>query len=77
MIPIDISIPVDFEKTITAWYLEKASFNIVKDGSFIGSVEEGGNVNFRDFISISHVTVHIQNVVDILQKNTFYQSTTK
>ena len=56
--PIDLSIPLDFQKNTSAWNLEKPSFNVVKDGSFIGSVADGGNVNFRDisFNPHSHCT---------------------
>ena len=56
--PIDISIPVDPNGSITAWHLEKATFKIVREGSFIGSVKDGGHVNFRDlyFNPHSHCT---------------------
>ena len=45
---IDISIPVNFEKGITAWYLGKSKSEIVRSEKFVGSIAEGGAVNFRD-----------------------------
>jgi len=55
---IDLSIPVNPKGSITAWHLQQASYKIVESGGFIGSVQDGGNVNFRDlyFNPHSHCT---------------------
>lgn len=47
--PIDISIPLsNTDMNPTAWYVEKPSFEPVRTEHYIGSVSEGGSVNFRD-----------------------------
>ena len=51
---IDISIPVNFEKGITAWYLGKSKSEIVRSENFVGAIAEGGAVNFRDIYFNPH-----------------------
>ena len=51
---IDISIPVNFEKGITAWYLGKSKSEIVRSDNFVGAIAEGGAVNFRDIYFNPH-----------------------
>jgi arylformamidase len=45
--PIDISIPV-CPRGVSAWFVGQAEFVAVRGEAFIGSVKEGGAVNFRD-----------------------------
>ena len=53
--PIDISIPLsDTEENPKAWYVEKPTFEPVRNKNYIGSVLEGGDVNFRDVFFNPH-----------------------
>ena len=51
---LDISIPVNFEKGVTAWYLDKSKSEIVRSDKFVGAICEGGAVNFRDIYFNPH-----------------------
>lgn len=47
--PIDISIPlVAGEGRLEAWYVPPISIEPVRGDGFVGSIAEGGSVNFRD-----------------------------
>lgn len=47
--PLDISIPIaSSENSVRAWYLEKPEITPVRTNEFIGSIEEGGSINFRN-----------------------------
>ena len=53
--PLDISIPlVPGKDNLTAWYVEPPRFEPVRANGFIGSVAEGGSVNFRDVFFNPH-----------------------
>ncbi|MBK7130165.1 MAG: cyclase family protein [Crocinitomicaceae bacterium] len=46
---IDISIPLKSgENTVRAWYCDEVKIEAVKANGFIGDVNEGGSVNFRN-----------------------------
>lgn len=52
---IDISIPFRSSKDATsAWYVDPISIEPVRGDGFIGSVAEGGSVNFRDITLNPH-----------------------
>lgn len=67
--PIDISIPVNSNHSVNAWYSKKSSFKAVEMGDWIGSVARGGDVNFYDicFNPHSHCT-HTETVGHITKK---------
>ena len=47
--PIDISIPLHSGKDcVSAWYVEPMKLEAVVNGSWIGDVNKGGSVNFRN-----------------------------
>lgn len=47
--PIDISLPLSPNpKNASAWYVDPVKIEAVTGEGFIGSVKEGGSVNFRD-----------------------------
>lgn len=47
--PIDISIPLEAgENKLSAWFVPPISIEPVRADGFVGSVKEGGAVNFRD-----------------------------
>lgn len=53
--PIDISIPLSNDKNCTsAWYVEPMKIEPVVNGEWIGDVNKGGSVNFRNIIFNPH-----------------------
>ncbi|MGB1076484.1 MAG: cyclase family protein [Flavobacteriales bacterium] len=53
--PIDISIPLAAgEGKTSAWYVEPIRMEPVRANGFVGSVQEGGAVNFRDIYFNPH-----------------------
>ena len=53
--PIDISIPLRASKdNVTCWYVAPPRFEPVKNGDWIGDVNQGGSVNFRDIYFNPH-----------------------
>lgn len=47
--PIDISIPLSNDKSCTsAWYVEPMKLEPVRMGDWVGDVNQGGSVNFRN-----------------------------
>ncbi len=77
--PIDISIPVNSNHSVNAWYSKKSSFKAVEMGDWIGSVAEGGDVNFYDIYfnphshcthteTVGHITKEKQSINQYLQQ---------
>lgn len=53
--PIDISIPLRAAiENVSAWYVSPPRFEPVKNGDWIGDVNQGGSVNFRDIFFNPH-----------------------
>ena len=53
--PLDISIGLcSGEENLRAWYVDPPSFEPVRANGFLGSVAEGGNVNFRNVFFNPH-----------------------
>lgn len=53
--PIDISIPLHSNKDcVSAWYVEPMKLEPVVNGSWIGDVNKGGSVNFRNITFNPH-----------------------
>jgi arylformamidase len=53
--PIDISIPLhDGRDCVSAWYVEPMKLEPVVNGSWIGDVNKGGSVNFRNITFNPH-----------------------
>lgn len=53
--PIDISIPLRAEKNnVSAWYVDPPKFEPVRMGDWIGDVNQGGSVNFRNIFFNPH-----------------------
>jgi kynurenine formamidase len=76
--PIDLSLVSKTKKSFKAWYSNEITFNTIKEGDFIGSVSEGGPVNFKEIIinphanmthteSVGHISKEIVPVNSILQ----------
>ena len=53
--PMDISIPMKAgSNTVNAWYVDDLRIEPVRNEHFLGSVAEGGHVNFRDIYFNPH-----------------------
>ena len=81
--PLDISIPIQPKgNNLTAFYVEQPRFEPVMENGFIGSVEKGGNVNFKNVFfnphghgthteCLGHITKAFYSVNDCLKKYFF------
>jgi kynurenine formamidase len=53
--PLDISIPVNaVPDSVRAWYLDAPTIEPVRTDAFLGSIQEGGGVNFRNIFFNPH-----------------------
>lgn len=53
--PIDISIPLTTERNcVSAWYVEPMKIEPVRNGDWVGDVNQGGSVNFRNITFNPH-----------------------
>lgn len=78
--PLDISIPmVAGEENLRAWYVDPPRMEAVRANGFIGAVEEGGSVNFRNIFfnphghgthteCLGHITKKVFSVNQVLTK---------
>ena len=80
--PIDLSLTSKDENSFKAWYVDEIKINPIKNGDFIGSVNEGGPVNFREILinphgnmthteSVGHISKEEINVNKLLKTNNF------
>jgi len=81
--PLDISIPLRAgSDNVNAWYVEPMRIEAVRSDQFLGSVREGGNVNFRDIFfnphgngthteCVGHIAEEIHSVNDAITRNFF------
>jgi arylformamidase len=76
--PIDISIPIH-SKSARAWYVDPVQIEPVMNEKFIGSVEKGGRVNFRNIFfnphghgthteTVGHISKEIVSVNKVVNK---------
>ena len=78
--PLDISIPmVASKENLSAWYVDPPVIEPVRANGFLGSVKEGGSVNFRNIFfnphghvthteCLGHITEEVYSVNDSLQE---------
>lgn len=76
--PLDISIPiVASSENLSAWYVDPPVIEPVRANGFLGSVQEGGSVNFRTIFfnphghgthteCLGHITEKVHSVNDVL-----------
>ena len=58
--PIDISIPLrGTNENVTAWYVDPPKFTPVMENGFVGDVNLGGAVNFRNIFFINIKTIRL------------------
>ena len=76
--PIDLSLTSKVKNSFKAWYVDEIKINTIKSEGFIGSVKEGGSVNFRELLinphgnmthteSVGHISLDNIYVNEILQ----------
>jgi kynurenine formamidase len=82
--PMDLSLELSNNQTLSAWYVSPPKMEVVRENGFLGSVEEGGDVNFRSIWfnphghgthteSSGHITKEILSVNKVL-KNYFFRA---
>ena len=82
--PMDLSLELSDNQTLSAWYVSPPKMEVVRENGFLGSVEEGGDVNFRSIWfnphghgthteSLGHITKNILSVNKVL-KNYFFRA---
>lgn len=84
--PLDISITLSNDKrNPRAWYVDPPRFEPVRTDHYVGSVKEGGSVNFRDIYfnphghgthteCLGHITEEVHSINDVLS-NYFFNAT--
>ena len=67
--PIDLSLTSKVKNSFKAWYVNEIKINSIKNDDFIGSVKDGGAVNFREILINPHGNMtHTESVGHISQK---------
>ncbi|MFM6934034.1 MAG: cyclase family protein [Flavobacteriales bacterium] len=84
--PIDISMSLQASiENVRAWYVDPPRMEVVRANGFVGSIQEGGSVNFRDVFfnphghgthteCCGHITQEVYAVNEVL-KEYFYRAT--
>ena len=82
--PIDISVPLRGDKKgVNAWYVEPMKIEPVRTDQFLGSVTEGGDVNFRNIFfnphgngthteCVGHISEEVYSINDTLKTFFFF-----
>lgn len=83
--PLDLSLKItNHEGSVKAWYVDTPVFETVRANGYVGSVEEGGSVNFRNVFfnphgngthteCLGHITPQVYSVNETL-KDFFFSS---
>lgn len=78
--PVDISLPMEASKeNVSAWYVDPPVIEPVRANGFLGSVKEGGSVNFRNIFfnphghgthteCLGHITEEVYSVNETLKE---------
>ena len=81
--PIDLSIPMkEGSNTVNAWYVDDLKIEPVRNEHFLGSVAEGGNVNFRNIFfnphghgthteCVGHIDQQVHSINDVFERHFF------
>ena len=80
--PIDLALTSKVKNSFKAWYVDEIKINSIKNDDFIGSVKDGGAVNFREILinphgnmthteSVGHISQEEINVNKLLQTHHF------
>lgn len=69
--PIDVSLALENNASLGAWYLDPPKIEAVRSPEFIGEVSEGSPVNFRNIHFNPHAhTTHTESLAHISTENT-------
>ena len=52
--PIDLSLTSKVKNSFKAWYVDEIQIKVIKNGDFVGSVNQGGSVNFKELLINPH-----------------------
>lgn len=67
--PVDLSLTSKVKNSFKAWYIDEIKINSIKNDDFIGSVKDGGAVNFREILINPHGNMtHTESVGHISQE---------
>ena len=76
--PIDISLVSKTKKSFKAWYSEEISFKTIQKEGFIGSVDDGGAVNFKEIVINPHANMtHTESVGHISKEKVYVNNLIK
>ena len=70
--PIDLSLTSKIKNSFKAWYVDEIQIKVIKNGDFIGSVNQGGSVNFKEILINPHGNMtHTESVGHISKEEVF------
>ena len=70
--PIDLSLTSKVKNSFKAWYVDEIQVKVIKNGDFIGSVNHGGSVNFKELLINPHGNMtHTESVGHISNEEVF------
>ena len=70
--PIDLSLTSKVKNSFKAWYVDEIKIKTIKSDGFIGSVREGGSVNFKELLISPHGNMtHTESVGHISKENIY------
>lgn len=70
--PIDLSLTSKVKNSFKAWYVDEIQINVIKNGDFVGSVKQGGSVNFKELLINPHGNMtHTESVGHISNQDVF------
>ncbi|MDA8556746.1 hypothetical protein N9K77_00965 [bacterium] len=58
-----MSLTSKVKNSFKAWYVDEIQIKVIKNGDFVGSVNQGGNVNFKELLinphgNMTHTRLH-------------------
>ena len=70
--PIDLSLTSKVKNSFKAWYVDEIKIKVIKNGDFVGSVNQGGSVNFKELLINPHGNMtHTESVGHISKEEVF------
>jgi kynurenine formamidase len=70
--PIDLSLTSKVKNSFKAWYVDEIQIKVIKNGGFVGSVNQGGSVNFKELLINPHGNMtHTESVGHISNEEVF------
>ena len=67
-----MSLTSKVKNSFKAWYVDEIQINVIKNGGFVGSVKQGGSVNFKELLINPHGNMtHTESVGHISNQEVF------